>query len=510
MQKDTSGLVAIVLSALIFVGMGVWWYFSYDAVMNEATGLKKRVKDAKAGRAVEQEKTEKMISQRDQLAYLVGFNELEVKDADQKVKGMDIDQPPSIQAMVAYLNWWATKLGTTEAKTKYAQWTIDPDSHELKLAGAESGGRELCFIKDPKSAPETRMANETEDQKAYLVAELETMTDALNKTAAELEGAGQASLRTHAENVGDGKSQGKLGTLIEEKTRRIKELREAIRNIEEQIATNAKTSEQAIADLERDVRSKLDELDQLKAKQEKAIAIKKQKWQELTDRVFAISTKRQLARESTEADGMVINSIPGELTAWIDIGRKDALLKGTIFEVFAMNKGGHKENKGKAVVIDVHEDYSVIQLLRDGIVQLTDPNANVIEGKVVEKGNVVEITETNGSKQMISIDKIKRLDYRQDYGRIEKGDYVANEVFDRKKAKTFVFGGKLRGRYTNEQMTHLIQEFGGIVDADVQSETTYLVVGADFEKDPNFEKAKNLAVKIIREADLYEMLGVPR
>ncbi|MCE9581928.1 MAG: hypothetical protein K8T20_05360 [Planctomycetes bacterium] len=205
---------------------------------------------------------------------------------------------------------------------------------------------------------------------------------------------------------------------------------------------------------------------------------------------------------------MVINSIPLELTAWIDIGRKDALLKGTIFEVFAMNKGGRKSPKGKAVVIEVHEDYSVISLLRDGIVQLND--GTVAEGKVVEKGNVVEVTERNGNKVMVSSDKVKRLDYMQDTGRIEKGDYVANEVFDREKSKTFVFGGKLRGRYTNEQMTHLIEEFGGEVNADVQSETTYLVVGADYDKDPNFEKAKNLAVKIIREADLYEMLGIPR
>ncbi|MEK7467054.1 MAG: BRCT domain-containing protein [Planctomycetota bacterium] len=496
MQKDTSGLVAIILSALVFVGTGVWWYFSYDEVMNEQTGLKKQLKEAREARNQAEEKLDKMTRQGDQLADLVGMN-------------ATIDGRPSVKAMIEHLNLWAVRLGTTPCKTKYGSWMQDPDSLEIKVGGsAEAGGRDLCYLKDSRASAETRMANETADVQQYLVAELENMTAALLAEAQTWENEAVRAITTHNENVGDGKSQGKLGTLIEEKTRRIKELREAIRNIEEQIASNQKNSEQAIADLEKDVRTKLDDLDQMKAKQEKVVADKRARIQELQDRVFAISTKRQLARESTEADGMVINSIPNELTAWIDIGRKDALLKGTIFEVFAMNKGGRKENKGKAVVISVNEDYAVISLLRDGIVQMLD--GTVYEGKVVEKGNVVEITERNGNKLMIPADRVKRLDYYQDFGRIEKGDYVANEVFDRKKSKTFVFGGKLRGRYTNEQMTHLIEEFGGEVDAEVQSETTYLVVGADFEKDPNFDKAKNLAVKIIREADLYEMLGVSR
>lgn len=495
MQKDTSGLVAVILSALVFVGMGVWWYFSYDEVMNEQTGLKKQLKDSRELRRQAEEKLEKMTKQGDQLADLVGMN-------------YSLDGRPSVQAMYDHLNLWSRRLAATPCTTKYGEWSRDENTGDLKVGGAEAGGRDLCFAKDSRASTDTRMANETKDVQQYLVAELENMTNELHIAAEALEKEAESAVRTHNENVGDGKSQGKYGTLVEEKTRRIKELREAIRNIEDQIQQNAKNSEQAIADLEKDVRAKLDELDQMKAKQEKIVAQKKQKIQELQDRVFAISTKRQLARESTESDGMVINSIPNELTAWIDIGRKDALLKGTIFEVFAMNKGGRKEYKGKAVVIDVNEDYSVVSLLRDGLVQLYD--GTVYEGKVVEKGNVVEITERNGNKLMLGSEKVKRLDYMHDTGRIEKGDYVANEVFDRKKSKTFVFGGKLRGRYTNEQMTHLIEEFGGEVDADVQSETTYLVVGADFEKDPNFEKAKNLAVKIIREADLYEMLGIEK
>jgi hypothetical protein len=496
MQKDTSGLVAIILSALVFVGTGVWWYFSYDEVMNEQTGLKKQLVAAREARKQAEEKLDKMRKQGDQLADLVGMN-------------ASVDGRPSAPAMMAHLNTWVARLATTPCKTKYGPWVQDPDTLEYKVsATAEAGGRTLCFIKDDRASAETRMANETADVQQYLVAELENMTAAYLAEAQTWENEAVRAITTHNENVGDGKSQGKLGTLIEEKTRRIKELREAIRNIEDQIASNQKNSEQAIADLERDVRTKLDDLDQMKAKQEKVVAERKGRIQELQDRVFAISTKRQLARESTEADGMVINSIPLELTAWIDIGRKDALLKGTIFEVFAMNKGGRKENKGKAVVIAVNEEYAVISLLREGIVQLLD--GTVFEGKIVEKGNVVEVTERNTNKVLIPAERVKRLDYFQDTARIEKGDYVANEVFDRKKSKTFVFGGKLRGRYTNEQMTHLIEEFGGEVDADVQSETTYLVVGADFEKDPNFDKAKNLAVKIIREADLYEMLGISK
>jgi hypothetical protein len=496
-MRDTSGLVAIILAALVFVGCGVWWYFSYDEVMNEQTGLKVQLKTAQDNRKAAVEKGDKMKKQSADLSALVGMNS-------------ETTAATSLPAMIDHLSVWAKRLAATECKTKYAAWKIDENDGQPVIAPPESdpSARDLCWIKDSRSPAETRPASETPDVKQYLVAELEALTAQFEGEAANLEGEAARAIAAHNEQVGDGRSTGRLGTVIDEKQRRIKELRDAIKNIEDQIVANTRASEQAIADLEKDVRMKLDELDGIKDKHEKLVLEKKRRIQELTDRVFAIETRRQLARESTEADGAVINSIPNELTAWIDIGRKDALLKGTIFEVFAMHKGGRKVAKGKAVVIQVHEDYAVVSLLREALVSLLD--GTLVEGKTVRKGPVVEVTERNGNKVMVPVDRVKRLDWLEEGARIEKGDYVANEVFDRKKAKTFVFGGKMAGRYTNEQMAKLIVEFGGLVDDEVGSETTYLAVGADFEKDPNFEKAKNLGVKIIREADLYEMLGIPR
>lgn len=499
MQKDSSGLVAIILAALVFVGSGVSWYLSYDEVYNEQKGLKiVQIKKATDEQKASEDKLKKAQAQAKQVSELVGVQ-------------AGFDEGASVPGMVGILNDWVDRLAATDCKTKYAKWVLDEEGLSPALAsGSESGGtgRDLCWIKDSRSAKEQRMANETPDQTQYLVAELETLKAMYEAEAANLESEAQRAIQQHDENVGDGKSQGRLGTVIDDKEKKIKELRDSIRNIEDQILRNQRESEQAIADAEKSVRLKLDELDAMKGKHEKAVAEKQKKIQELADRVFAITTKRQLARESTEADGMVINAVPQELFAWIDIGRKDALLKGTRFEVFTMLKGGRKVMKGMAEVVEVKENYSVITLLRDGIVKTIDDLT--YEGKMVEKGNVVEITERNGNKVLLAATRIARMDYIDDGLRVEKGDYVANEVFDRKGAKTFVFGGKMRGRYTNEQMGNLLREFGAIVDKDVQSETTYLVVGADYETDPNYEKAKSLGVKIIREADLYELLGLQR
>ena len=496
MQKDSSGLIAIILAALVFVGSGVAWWLNYDEVMNEQKGLKVQLKKARDERKAAEEKLVKLKTSATAVSGLIGMQS-------------DLGALSSPQAMVEHLNLWADRLNATDCKTKYGHWKLDDDGFPVMESEGESGGkRDLCWIKDSRASAETRMANETSDVKQYLVAELETLKDQYEAEATGLESEAQRAAQQHDENVGDGKSMGKLGTVIDEKEKKIKELREAIKNIEEQIVTNRRNSETAVSDLEKGVRMKLDELDQLKKVQEKAVLEKKKKIQELQDRVFAITTKQQLARESTEADGQVINAVPKELFAWIDIGRRDALLRGTRFEVFSMMKGGRKVAKGIAVVIEVNDDYSVITLLRDAIVQTTD--SITYEGKTVEKGNVIEITERNGNKVMLPIEKVRRLDYQDDGARVEKGDYVANEMFSRTGKKTFVFGGKMRGRYTNEQMAKLIGEFGGIVDDSVQSETTYLVVGADFDKDPNFDKAKNLGVKIIREADLYELLGLEK
>lgn len=230
MQKDSSGLIAVILAGLVFLGCGAWWYASFDAVNSEENGAKLRLKKAKDDRKAAEDRAAKMNKQKSQLGPLVGANAM-------------VDGEPSAQAIAAHLNEWAKRLNAMPGTlAKYGEWQFEEDGTPKFAPGAEAAGRELNWIKDSRAPVNLMVANETKDLQQYLLAELETMKSMMETEAATLEQEAVRAIQSHNENVGDGRSGGRLATVVDEKERRIKELREAIKNIEEQIATNARNA----------------------------------------------------------------------------------------------------------------------------------------------------------------------------------------------------------------------------------------------------------------------------
>jgi NAD-dependent DNA ligase len=183
--------------------------------------------------------------------------------------------------------------------------------------------------------------------------------------------------------------------------------------------------------------------------------------EELKSRLKLLRRRTEAAGVEAEVDGKVISSSPALKLAVIDIGRKDLLVVGTTFKVFALRKG-KRVPKGTVKVIKVMQTMSQAKV--ESLVHPRDP--------------------------------------------IEVGDILTSPQFDRTRVRTFAIAGYLVGRFSKDELRSILKEYGGTVVDRVDLNTTYVVVGRGYRKSENFKKAVQLGVRIIRERELYDILGL--
>jgi NAD-dependent DNA ligase len=87
-------------------------------------------------------------------------------------------------------------------------------------------------------------------------------------------------------------------------------------------------------------------------------------------------------------------------------------------------------------------------------------------------------------------------------------DLVNSTIYNRQKVKYFFFVGRPIGRYLISDIKRKIEEFGGQVLSTVTPEITYVVIGEDFEDDANYVKSTHLGAVVLRERELYDLLGL--
>lgn len=184
---------------------------------------------------------------------------------------------------------------------------------------------------------------------------------------------------------------------------------------------------------------------------------------QLEERIQQMKDKRERSLADTDADGEIVHADFRLGQAWIDVGLKDRLRRGTTFEVFQFVKGGKRKIKGMIEVKQVEDDYAVV-----AVIQERDPTDPII-----------------------------------------KGDYIASPFFDRKKEMVFVFvgDGLTNQRYERSQLVRRIQDFGGRVDDNVSIDTDFVVAIKNAEQSPEFQKAVQFGTVIMRESELIEFIG---
>jgi len=178
-------------------------------------------------------------------------------------------------------------------------------------------------------------------------------------------------------------------------------------------------------------------------------------------------------RESSEPeaiDGSVLSVGNTGAVAYIDIGARSGLRRGTRFEVLRPGKSGDLTPKGTVEVRDVEDDMSLVGLT-------TEPNA---------------------------------------FDPILPGDKLRNPHFEANKSLHFFLLGDFPLTMSKEQATARLRELGADVDEQMTAETDVLVLGekslAEGDAAPEltdsdeYKLADKLGMRIIRLAELQDFL----
>lgn len=245
---------------------------------------------------------------------------------------------------------------------------------------------------------------------------------------------------------------------------RIKE----ILDLERQLRELQKRHADELSQLKDTLFNKTQELNELRKKNAEEVVRLEKARDELQVRLDWLILKIKEEREKKEPDGKVIFSDLERNIARINLKYGDRIFVGTRFWIFSIDIDGSKTDRGQVEVIEINDQYSVIK--------------------------PIEI-------------------YHKDY-KLNEGDCVFDEFYDKTKPKTFAVAGRLTWRLGLEELVKRLEANGDIyhkivTDTKIQR-TNYIILGKDYENDPNWALAQKFAVKPILERHLYHSLGIPR
>ena len=183
---------------------------------------------------------------------------------------------------------------------------------------------------------------------------------------------------------------------------------------------------------------------------------------ELGDRIKNLVKKQELTLATAEPDGEVIFVENEQLTAYIDLGRVHGLAPGLPFDVFQIEKGGRRKHKGRVEVRDLKDDWATVTITQTADVR--DP--------------------------------------------IVKGDRIISPLFSKGETQIYVLLGEMvNPRYSRAEIVRKIEEAGGKVEPAVTVETDFIVAGKDHELLPEFDKALQLGIVVLREEQLLDFIS---
>jgi hypothetical protein len=182
-------------------------------------------------------------------------------------------------------------------------------------------------------------------------------------------------------------------------------------------------------------------------------------------RIYVIQHHREEAKERRDPDGEILSINENRQLAYINLLRKDRLFKGTKFQVYSLEKGGQKLDKGTLEVIEVRDSLSSIC----SVVATVDPAWP-----------------------------------------LKPGDKIYNELYEGGRTRYVAFAGRFVGKLSNEEASSALRKFGDVYQDKVDENTNYVVVADGYEEHPNYKSALEYGIKILRENILLDYLGIKR
>jgi len=255
------------------------------------------------------------------------------------------------------------------------------------------------------------------------------------------------------------------------------------KRLTDQLAQVNQTLKDADQRLENQTKADSARFDELSASQQTADAAARAAQQALAE--FQVQSGRDVATKEAQIqalalrrepvapegpDGSVLSVSKQGTTAFIDIGGRDGLKRGTRFEVLRQGKAGELIPRGSIEVRDVQSDMALV-----GVVGEPDP-----------------------------------------FDPMLPGDLVRNPHFEKGKVNHFFLLGDFPLTLTKDFATARLTELGAVVDDKLGTGTDVLVVGdksmVEGETGPEltdsdeYKLAEKLGMRIIRVADLAEFL----
>jgi hypothetical protein len=402
-------------------------------------------------------------------------------------------------AALAFAALWFT---TLQEKNKLAESEKAKDQRliptEGKLAFAESGYAELAKLIGPSVDQQLPKPDNWDKPGAVFISDPAVLGQKMDAL--------KASLKAGLEEAGDKATQPanikeaydallvRYKALVTERDKTVETVKtkdgeiEAIRkqladagtkatedlaalNTEKENATARLNQQLSEANAQRDEaqgqnRKLTEEISSAKDTANKDVVTAKAQMRTLDAQVSAMKSDLKTQRETDAPDGRVLAVNRALKNAWIDLGGREQLRRGTVFKVYETVKAGEKLYKGRVVVTSVGSERSEVAI------DLEQPGTSIAEG-----------------------------------------DIIVNPVFDKTRPTRFVILGELTGRANKEMAKRVLQAAGAKVDDKVTVETDFLVLGVKEAPDAPeltdseaYKQAQAWGVEIIRARDLDPFL----
>lgn len=240
--------------------------------------------------------------------------------------------------------------------------------------------------------------------------------------------------------------------------------------IRERGETLLKASEEKNDKTSKDLKDATDKLTEVVAKHQKELQDATDKVVKLEREVAVVKIPERIKRATEDPDGKILEVDYKIGMAWIDIGSKQFVRRGTRFKCYDVLKGGVREEHGYIVVLDLQPDKAKCS----------------IEG---------------GAS-------------------VKQGDLITNPYFDKNATKRFFFLGSLPGRFDNQTAANKLRAMGAAVDEKMSVHIDFIVLGNDpnpeavgenanpewFKDKPEYNDALRWGIETIRARDLETFL----
>jgi len=223
--------------------------------------------------------------------------------------------------------------------------------------------------------------------------------------------------------------------------------------------------------------------------------------------------ERKERLDQLNEDGQVISADQNTNLAMVNLGARQGVRPGMLFDVFELKKDGKKVRKAKLRLQKVESQQSTAVILAARPVPRSCPLCGWSTtdttmlfctycrgGEPPELKDVVRLVEGTSNMAVVAPDFLNP---------VAKGDWISSPFYlggKNRKAFAFAIAGQPVGHSRQEIYTFL-KENGCTLAEDITIDTDFAIVGTGPNVDEDLKKARGLGVSILREQDLFNFFG---